>query len=355
MSAALKQAILNEARRLGFILAGVTTPEPPPHLSVFETWLTKGRQGSMKYLADQSTRARRANPHLILPGCKSILVLAIPYSKPSASSDSRPDEEEQIIGQVAAYAWGLDYHIVLPERLKELVDFIEEQVGHHVPNRWYTDTGPILERDLAQRAGLGWIGKNTCLINPRHGSYFLLAEVLLGLELEPDPAFTTDQCGACTRCLEACPTHCILSDRTIDARRCISYLTIELKEEISTELRSSLGKWIFGCDICQMVCPWNRFAAPEGDATFASRANITSPDLIQELEITPSEFSRKFKNSPVKRAKRRGYLRNVTVAIGNSGNRAAIPVLQKALKNDEPIIRKHAAWALEQLKQNRGS
>ena len=195
----------------------------------------------MDYLADDRSRARRADPRLILPECKSILVLAIPYSSPMPSSTSDGNRKKSFPetekggrrGSVAAYAWGADYHLILPERLQALDAFIEEQAGRPVANRWYTDTGPILERDLAQRAGLGWIGKNTCLINPKHGSYFLLAEIFLDLELEPDPPFTTDQCGTCTRCIEACPTDCILPDRTIDAGRCISYLTIELKDDIS--------------------------------------------------------------------------------------------------------------------------
>ncbi len=350
MSAALKQAILNEARRLGFLLAGVTTPEAPAHLSTFEHWLEEGRQGAMSYLAKPRARARRADPRLILPDCKSILVLAVPYSKPPPASHPPTDQTEAAQGQIAAYAWGKDYHLVLPERLKQLVAFIEKQAGRPVPNRWYTDTGPILEREFAQRAGLGWIGKNTCLINPHLGSYILLAEVLLGIELEPDTAFVTDQCGTCRRCLEACPTQCILPDRTIDARRCISYLTIELKDEIPTDLRASLGHWIFGCDLCQMVCPWNRFAAEEGDAAFAPRAGRAGVDLIQEPAITPAEFNRKFKDSPVKRAKWRGYLRNVIVAAGNSKERASLPTLRKAIQNEDALIRAHAAWALDQLK-----
>jgi epoxyqueuosine reductase len=348
---ALKQAILNETSRLGFILAGVTTPDPPSHLSAFENWLAQGKHGTMGYLADQQSRARRAEPRLILPGCKSILVLAFPYSKPSLSPISllKLGEGQGVRGQIAAYAWGDDYHLVIPERLQKLVSFIEEQAGHPVPHRWYTDTGPILERDLAQRAGLGWIGKNTCLIHPRQGSYFLIAEILLGIELEPDAPFQTDPCGTCTRCLEACPTQCILPDRTIDARRCISYLTIELKEEIPTELRSSIGHWIFGCDVCQTVCPWNRFAAPDGDPALAARNDILNPNLIHELEITSEEFNRKFKNSPVKRAKRRGYLRNVAVALGNSKDPAANPALKKALKSPEPVVQEHAKWALERI------
>lgn len=348
MSAALKQAIQNEARRLGFILAGVTTPAPPPHLSVFEDWLAQGRHASMDYLANERARLRRADPRLILPNCKSILVLAIPYNTPLPSGEGR---EAGVRGKVAAYAWGDDYHLVLPERLQALVKFIEEQAGHSIANRWHTDTGPILERDLAQRAGLGWIGKNTCLINPHLGSYFLLAEIFLDLELEPDPPFATDQCGTCMRCIEACPTDCILDDRTIDAGRCISYLTIELKDDIPPELRPQMSDWVFGCDICQMVCPWNRFAAPEGDPSFSPRENVQSPNLIRELELMPEDFNRKFKHSPVKRAKRRGYLRNVAVGLGNKGSAQNIPALEKALQDSEPMVREHAAWAIEQIKE----
>jgi epoxyqueuosine reductase len=351
VSAELKRAIQDEARRLGFILAGVTTPEPPPHLAAFEDWLRRGRHASMGYLADERASARRADPRLILPGCKSILVLAVPYSDPKTA---RAPDEVGPHGRVAAYAWGDDYHIVLPERLKTIVAFIETQVGHPVQSRWYTDTGPILERDLAQRAGLGWVGKNTCLINPRHGSYFLLAEIFLDLDLEPDPPFTTDQCGTCTRCVQACPTECILPDRTIDAARCISYLTIELKDDIPSKLRPLLGNWVFGCDVCQTVCPWNRFAAPEGDQAFRARAGVAYPGLIEELELMPEEFNRKFNGSPITRTKRRGYLRNVAVALGNGMDRRAVAGLEKALADPEPMVREHSAWALAQLAKGQG-
>jgi epoxyqueuosine reductase len=198
---------------------------------------------------------------------------------------------------------------------------------------------------------LGWIGKNTCLIHPRGGSFFLLAEILLDVELEPDPPFTTDHCGSCTRCLDACPTGCILPDRTLDARRCISYLTIELKGAIPVYLRSSLGNWVFGCDICQQVCPWNqRFAAPAGAVAFAPRPGVPQPELIAEMALTAEEFNRKFKGSPVRRAKRGGYLRNVAVALGNAGDAAAVPALAEACQHDpEPLVRGHAAWALGSL------
>jgi epoxyqueuosine reductase len=253
-------------------------------------------------------------------------------------------------GKVAAYAHGDDYHDVLPPRLRSLMSFIESQVGHSVPNRWYTDTGPVLERDLAQRAGLGWIGKNTCLIHPRRGSYFLLAEIFLALELEPDPPFPTDHCGSCTRCIDACPTGCILPDRTLDAARCISYLTIELKDEIQPELRSKIGNWVFGCDICQAVCPWNRFSDPTGDATLHGRQEDYEPQLIHELELTPEQFNGKFRNSPVRRAKRRGYLRNVATALGNQAGPESLPALERALSDPEPLVRVHASWAIERIK-----
>ncbi|MEO8355655.1 MAG: tRNA epoxyqueuosine(34) reductase QueG [Chloroflexota bacterium] len=336
----LKQTIKDKARQLGFILAGVTTPEPPPHTSTFENWLAQGHHGTMDYLANERSRTRRADPREILPECKSILVLATPYSSPSGRGQGEGGVK------VASYAQGDDYHDILPARMKELVQFIEQQVGGPVRNRWYTDTGPILERDLAQRAGIGWIGKNTCLINPKHGSYFLLSEILLDLALEPDPSFVTDHCGTCTRCIQACPTDCILPNRTIDARRCISYLTIELKGDIPVELRDKMGNWVFGCDICQSVCPWNRFSQ-EGDPAFDSKAPLQS--LTDELLISTQEFNQHFKGSPIKRARRRGYLRNVAVALGNTAGMIALPVLQNALNDEEPMLREHAQWAINKI------
>lgn len=340
----LKQTIREKARQLGFILAGVTTPDPPPHYTTFETWLARGHHGNMDYLASERSRLRRADPRQILPECRSILVLATPYSPPVYAGGS--EEELGGRGKIAAYARGDDYHDIFPPRMKELVRFIEEQAGHPVKNRWYTDSGPLLERDLAQRAGIGWIGKNTCLIHPKHGSYFLLSEILLDLPLEPDPLFVTDHCGTCTRCIDACPTDCILPDRTLDARRCISYLTIELKDDIPVELRDRIGDWVFGCDICQQVCPWNRFAA-EGDPAFGERAPL--PSLQEELTLTAQAFNQRFKGTPVKRAKRRGYLRNVAVALGNTGDMYALPVLQNALNDEEPMVRKHARWAIHKI------
>ena len=344
MTLDLKQTIKDKARQLGFFLAGVTTPDPPPHYSTFENWLSQKRHGTMEYLATERSRTRRANPLEILPECKSILVLATPYSPPLSKGEGLG-----VRGEIAAYAKGADYHDVLPPRMQELVRFIEQQVGGPVKNRWYADTGPLLERDLAQRAGIGWIGKNTCLIHPKHGSYFLLSEILLDLALEPDPPFVTDHCGSCTRCIEACPTDCILPDRTINASRCISYLTIELKEDIPIDLRDQMGNWIFGCDVCQQVCPWNRFAQ-EGDSAF--QENRSARSLTEELAFTLQEFNQRFKGTTIKRAKRRGYLRNVAVALGNSGDPITLPVLQNALNDEEPMVREHAQWAINKVQQS---
>jgi epoxyqueuosine reductase len=348
-SGQLALSIKEKARQLGFTLAGITTPETPAHFDVYQRWLDEGQQADMAYLADERAIERRADPKLILSECRSILVLGPPYSNPKTAL---PLPGQPPRGRVAAYAWGDDYHLVLPERLRALVDFIEEQPAQPVPNRWYTDTGPILERELAMRAGLGWIGKNTCLINPHSGSYYLLAEILLGLELPPDGPFTSDHCGSCTCCIQACPTGCILPDRTIDARRCISYLTIENKSETPDELRPLTGDWVFGCDVCQMVCPWNiRFAPESGDPAFEPKLGVPNPWLEEEFKLTPQEFNKKFRNSPLKRAKRRGYLRNIAIAAGNSGKTELLPALEQAQDDDETLVREHAQWAVERIKK----
>ncbi|MBN8658062.1 MAG: tRNA epoxyqueuosine(34) reductase QueG [Anaerolineae bacterium] len=334
----LKQAIKEKSNQLGFVLAGFTSCEPPAHFNIFQEWLDSNHHATMDYLASERSRSRRADPSLILPECKSILVLALPYTP--AVSGQRSDFN------IAAYALGDDYHDVIPPRLKEIVQFIEEQVGHSVPNRYYTDTGPILERELAQRAGLGWIGKNSMLINPQAGSTFLLAEILLGIQIEPDEPFTTDHCGTCTRCIDACPIQCILPNRTINSNRCISYLTIENKGDIPEDLREPVGNWVFGCDICQQVCPWNRFAHPADPALAPS---IPLPVLTSDLTLTSSEFNQRFKRSPIKRAKRRGYLRNLAVAVGNIGNKNDLPTLEQAAQDEEILVQSHSRWALQKI------
>jgi epoxyqueuosine reductase len=337
-NAQLAKKLKSEAYRLGFCLAGITTPDTPESYPKYQQWIEMGLHAEMGYLATERGLARRQDPRRILLECQSILMLAIPYFPPNPSG-----------GSVAAYAYGADYHDTLKPLFRQLVAFLEKEAGEAIRNRWYTDTGPVLERDLASRAGLGWIGKNSMLINPQHGSTFFLAEILLGIELPPDPPFIADHCGSCTRCLEACPTACIRPDRTIDSSRCLSYLTIENKGAIPTELRPLLGEWLFGCDVCQQVCPWNRFAAQEGAPAFKARPDFPPDDLANELSLTPEDFNRKFKETPVKRSKRRGYLRNLAVVIGNRAFIGNIPALIRALADPEPLIRQHAAWALGQI------
>jgi len=334
----LTRFVKEEALRLGFAFAGVTTPDPPPHLEVYRQWIADGRHGEMAYLARPRALERREDPRRILPECRSILILAWPYPPPAESKKR---------GRVAAYAQGRDYHDVLLAKLRSLVSSLEARMGGAFPFRLYTDTGPLLERELAQRAGLGWIGKNTCLINPRHGSYLLLAEALLGIELVPDTPFAADRCGSCSRCLEACPTDCILPDRTLDARRCISYLTIELKGTIPAELRPAVGEWLFGCDICQEVCPWNvRFAdAPSG-------VDIGEEDATaEELLMANAEMIRRLtQGTALRRAGRRGLLRNAAVVAGNTRAVDLVPALVERLQaDDDSIVRSHAAWALGRI------
>jgi epoxyqueuosine reductase len=342
-AAALTSKVKDFAHQAGFELVGVTTPDPPPHLAVYRRWIEAGLHGEMGYLAKGRAVRRREDPNQILPDCKSILVLGKNYL-PAVSSEAGDV-------RVAAYALGDDYHQVLVGRMEEIAERIEAAVGHPVPYRTYTDTGPLLERELAQRAGLGWIGKNTCLINPTAGSYFFLAEMLLGIELVPDSPFDPDRCGTCTRCIDACPTNCIREDRTLDATRCISYLTIELRGEIPEGQRTDIGDWTFGCDVCQQVCPWNhRFALPTDDRAFQPREVVNPPQLEQLISMPEGEFSRHFHKSPVKRTKFSGLLRNSLVVAGNQRRADLAERIAEILAHSEDEnIRAHAAWALGQI------
>jgi epoxyqueuosine reductase len=253
-------------------------------------------------------------------------------------------------GRLASYAQGDDYHDVLVPKLKALAAWIEQPAGRRIRFRAYTDSGPILERDLAQRAGLGWIGKNTLLIHPRYGSYFFLAEILIDLRLPPDEPFQADRCGNCTRCVQACPTQCILPDRTLDARRCVSYLSIEQKGPVPPGLREAFGNWVFGCDLCQEVCPWNRRADPPApELRFLPRGHFPLADLSRELALDKEQTTQRFQGSALRRTRPEGYRRNVAVALGNSRQAAAVPALLQALRDPLPLIRQHAAWALGRI------
>ena len=334
------------AAEMGFGLFGVTNPNPPNHLNVYEDWLRQDRHGTMNYLASERALQGRKDPELILEGCASILVLGTNYLPPSPHA---ADEYSQ--ARVAAYALGDDYHETLLDRMEKLIEALEDEFGGPIRNKTYTDTGPILERELAQRAGLGWIGKNTCLIHPRKGSYFLLGEIFLDIPLAPDEPITVDHCGSCTRCIEACPTYCILSDRTLDASRCISYLNIEHRGEISVDLRLSMEDWVFGCDICQQVCPWNiRFSEETHDSTFEPRPFLNSPSPSNFLSLEQEEYQEVFKRSPLKRAKRNGLLRNAAIVAANQTDGESVSHLVKILfKGDEGWLRSQAAWSLGQI------
>jgi epoxyqueuosine reductase len=335
-----KRELLKEARRLGFLLAGIAAATPAETRTAYLEWLESGMAGEMHYLARDPQR--RIDPKLAWPPTASIVVVALPYrtGEPEGRNDPRR-------GQVARYAAGDDYHDVLAARLKSLLSWAEQR-DPELTGRWYVDTGPLLERDIAARAGLGWFGKNTCLLHREHGSYFFLGALLLNVELPADAA-TSAHCGTCARCLEACPTGAFLEPYVMDARRCISYLTIELRGPIPREYRPLVGNWIFGCDICQEVCPWNRKAPHSTEAAFRPRVGLSSPELVPLLAMTQEEFSRRFRGSPIKRARRRGFLRNVCVALGNSADAGSVPALLRALEHDEPLVRGHAAWALGRL------
>jgi epoxyqueuosine reductase len=350
------------ARELGFDLAGIA-PAASPGTSLdmghYHTWLASGYHGEMGYLARPDAVARRADPGRILPGVQSIAVVGLNYHTRPLPAHWRDDPSR---GIMASYAWGRDYHDLILPRLQKLAAAVEELVGRPVAARAYVDTGPLLERALAVRAGLGFVGKNTNLIHPRLGSWLLLGELLLAVGVDGPGPQAQATCGRCTCCLDACPTGALVAPYVLDARRCISYLTIELKGPIPRELRPLMGNRIFGCDICQEVCPWNRrFAQPTTlplagpapahppAAALGADSGLVAPPLLELLALDGEAFRRRFAGSPVKRAGRRGLLRNVAVALGNWRDAAAVPPLAVALQDAEPLIRGHAAWALGRI------
>jgi epoxyqueuosine reductase len=327
-----------QAYALGFDLVGITTLGPVGTAPAFDEWVAAGRAGEMHYLPRGAEKRR--DTRLPYDGAMSAIVVGMNYG------GAEPP------GPVARYARGDDYHDVMIGKLNALHAWLGEQVGAPVRGKAYVDTGPILERDLARRAGLGWFGKNTNLINPRIGSFFFLGALLVELELPPSAPFEADRCGSCTRCLDACPTNALVAPRELDATRCISYLTIELKGAIPEELRGALGDLLYGCDICQDVCPWNeKFATalPEG-SPFAPRGALGGKDartLARELlAMSQEKFAAAFSGSPMKRAKLRGLKRNAAVTLGNIGAGDDVDVLTRSLDDQEPLVREHAAWAL---------
>jgi epoxyqueuosine reductase len=339
----LKAQLVSFARQIGFDSCRVATSAKPVHATEFREWLHEGAHGEMNYM--QRGEEKRCDPQRVLSGAQSIVVLAMNYFQGEQGHRSQSAAR----GKIARYAWGDDYHDVIAVRLDKIDEFLREFGGRQ---KCYVDTGPILERDHAAQAGLGWHGKNTMLINERLGTWFFLAEILTTLELPPDGP-VRDRCGKCERCIEACPTGAITAPHRLDARRCISYLTIELKGSIPLELRPLIGDRIFGCDDCLDVCPWNRFAQVSHETAFSARRSTTGMSLREYLEITDAEFRALFKNSPIKRIKRRGFLRNVCVALGNAGDVSDIPALERAAADPEPLIAEHAAWAIQRIEERR--
>ena len=328
-------------REMGFDLVGLARADAPRELAFFADWVARGHAGEMGYLTSQV--AKRSDLRTAFPWARSVLCVGLQYDTPEPYSTEAPPSR----GWIARYAWGDDYHDVLGAMLERLVERLRAEAGAFEA-RTYVDTGPIVERAFAAAAGLGAWGKNTCLLHPEHGSWFFLGEAVTDLDLpadEPRP----DMCGSCTACLEACPTGALPEPFVLDATRCISYLTIELRDAIPPERRADLGRHVFGCDICQDVCPWNRKRRHRAPAAFEARPGLAAPDLEELAALDPEAFRERFRRSPVKRAKRRGLLRNVAIALGNSGDPAHRPALERLAGDDDAVVREHARWALARL------
>ena len=335
-AAPLEQRLKAQAYALGFDLCGIARLGVPQSHEYFERWLSLGRSGTMSYMSRYG--AQRGDSRLVHPGATTAVVVAMNYGGRQPS------------GPIARYARGDDYHEVMQDRLRSLRSWLVTDVGHPVDARPFVDTAPILERDLARMAGLGWIGKNTNLINPRLGSYFFIGSLFVNLALATDAPFEADRCGTCRRCIDACPTDAIVAPHELDARLCVSYLTIELRDEIAPELRPAMGELVYGCDICQEVCPWNvKFAGDATEPRLAPRPENVAPDPAELLVLTDDEFRVRFKGSAITRTKRRGLARNAAVALGNRGNSGDAAALIVALEDPVPLVREHSAWALQRI------
>jgi len=340
----VKSIVKRAAEEAGFDLSGVASAMGARELEYFPRWIAAGHAGDMKYMEarDEEGELKRASLARVAPWARSVIVCAINYNvnQPYSTEVKNPSR-----GWISRYAWGReDYHEAVLRRLKRVEASLQE-AAEGVQTRSYVDTGPIVERVFAKYAGVGWIGKNTCVINQQKGSWLFLGIILASVELEPDvPA--ADRCGSCTRCIEACPTDALLSPYVLDSKRCISYLTIEKRGAISEELRAGMGQQVFGCDICQDVCPWNRRAGVEGPVGWPE---LVAPPLERLAELTQDEFNRMFQGTPVTRAKYRGFLKNVAVAMGNSGKREYREALERLARSEERLVAEHAGWALGRL------
>jgi epoxyqueuosine reductase len=336
--------IKEHAHSLGFELAGIAPAGDADGFAHLQEWLAQGFAGEMAYLSRHAEAHR--HPDSILPNVRSVVMVGISYK--SRESGVR-NQESGIVGRISSYAGGLDYHDVLRDKLNALLEWIRQEVPG-TRGRAVIDTAPLLERDFARRAGLGWFGKNTMLLHKKLGSYFFLGALLLDLDVPADVSFQTSHCGSCTRCLDACPTDAFVGPYQLDARRCISYLTIELRGPIPEELRPGMGDWIFGCDVCQEVCPWNHKAPVGREAALQPNTTGLQVDLLELMRLSEEEFRQRFRDTPLWRTKRAGLLRNAAIALGNLGDERALPALEQSLDDAEPLIREAAAWALARIR-----
>ncbi len=357
-------ALKSKALEMGFNLVGITRAEPSPRLDAYFRWVEAGMQGTMGYMTRPDRQARRHDLNVILPGVKSLVVIGLDYQTAAIPEAVLNDPSR---GRIAAYAWGVDYHHILTPRLERLAKWI---LGNdpHPPSpspsmrggekaqegayRVYVDTGAILERSHAHEAGLGFIGKNTMLIHPRRGSTFFLGEILTTMEFDSyDRPGRETLCGNCTRCLMACPTKAFPQPHVLDARRCISYLTIEHKGSIDPTLRHLMGNWVYGCDVCQDVCPFQRFALPtQEQAFYPADMDRVAPRLVDLLGLDEEGFQQRYSNSPIARIKRERLVRNACIAAGNWGSEEAIQPLKHLLNDASEMLREHAAWALDRIR-----
>lgn len=349
----IAERLRESGRLLGFTSVGFAPAEPPEHAAAYLAWLDAGHHGEMAWMARPDAVRRRLDPREALDGCQTVIVATLSYAPVSDTSTApEPVSRDPDHPIVARYAGGIDYHDWFEERL----DGLAAEILALDPNalvRPYVDYGPVMERDHAQRAGLGWIGKNSMLIDPQLGSWLLLGELLTTLKVQPDPPFLPDRCGTCRQCIDACPTDAILEGRVIDSRRCISYLTIELRGSIPEKLRPAIGNRVFGCDICQEVCPWNSDPEP-GDPHALIPGQPTGFPAMQAwaetlLELDADAYRDTYRGTPLYRPGRDAMLRNLCVGLGNSGRKDAIPVLRRCLEDESELVREHATWALGRL------
>jgi len=336
----LTTRLKDRAGELGFDLVGACPAVPAPGLARFDEWLDAGYHGEMAYLPKRREAYR--HPDHVLPGARSVLMLSMNYrTEPPATGGATT-------GRVARYAWGVDYHDLIRERLNHLADDLRSMVPEAAV-RGVVDTAPLLEREYAQLAGLGWLGKNTLLLNTSRGSYFFLAALLTDQPLAYDQPQTVDHCGTCRACIDACPTDAFVDEYVLDATRCISYLTIEQRGAIAEEFREPLGDWVFGCDVCQEVCPWNQKSPPAQEPAFEPRDQTNPLELCALFELDEAAFRRRFRGSPLWRARRRGLLHSAAIVLGNHGDARSLDALERGLDDGEPLVRAASAWALGRL------